>query len=185
MSLFSYLHKVSVYPTLWYGVFLESVGLRTWYTRVDEHCVIGAMPMRRNYKEIVEKENIKAILTLNKDHELALSLPRSEWSSMGIDYMQIGIDDYIGLPDLQQIVSGVEFINKHKSMNQCVYVHCKAGRYRSAFFVACYLINSKKMTPDEAIAHLKKLRPIVMLSRKSQYVAMKSYYDHLNQSVPK
>ena len=180
-TMISYLHKLSVYPTLFYGIALEFCGLKTWYTRIDEHCVLGAMPMRRNYKSIIEKEKIKAVLTLNKDHELVLSLPRTEWSSLGIDYLQIGIQDYIGLPDLEQIIEGVDFIQKHRKLNQTVYVHCKAGRYRSAFFVACYLMNSRGMKPDEAVEFIKNLRPSVILEKERQAAAMYNYYSYLKR----
>jgi atypical dual specificity phosphatase len=175
----SALHKLSAYPTLMYNVFLEYVGLKQWYTRIDDHCVLGAMPMQRNYKHIIEKENIKAILTLNKDHELELSIPKSEWKSLNIDFLQIGIEDYIGLPELSQIQTGVSFIKKHRDQNQTVYVHCKAGRYRSAFFVACYLINTRKMKPKEAIEFIKELRPNVILHRESQLIALEAYYTHI------
>jgi atypical dual specificity phosphatase len=158
---------------------MEALGLIKWYTRIDEHCVLGAIPLRHNYKSIVENENIKAVLTLNNDHELVKSLSQSEWASMGIDYKQIGINDFVGLPDLEQIKEGVEFINKHRDMNQTVYVHCKAGRYRSALFVACYLIRSKNMHPREAVQYIRSLRPHVILHRSKQVNLMENYHQYL------
>lgn len=175
----SFLNKLVLYPTIVYGVALEYCGLREWYTRVDNHCILGALLMKRNYKEIIQKENVKAVLTLNEDHELAYSVPRSEWLNMGVDYMQIAIPDYHGVASLDQIKMGVDFILKHKSMNQCVYVHCKAGRYRSALIVACYLINTNKMKPEEAAEYLKSIRPHVTLKFKRQSNAMNIYYDYL------
>jgi atypical dual specificity phosphatase len=67
MSLF---HKLAFYPSLLYGITLEKLGLRTWYTRIDDCCVIGALPLYNNYKYIVQKENIKGVVTLNEDYEL-------------------------------------------------------------------------------------------------------------------
>jgi atypical dual specificity phosphatase len=177
--------KLLVYPTLFYGVALEYAGLRKWYTRFDDHCILGAMPMRRNYKEIVAKENVKAVLTLNQDHELLYSLPKAEWTKMNIDYKQIGINDYVGLPSLEQIAEGVEFISKHTSCNNTVYVHCKAGRYRSALFVACYLMHSRNMKPEEAVEYIRNLRPNVILHRVKQTVIMKTYYDGLIKTKEK
>jgi atypical dual specificity phosphatase len=136
-----YLSKFFFMPSLLYNMTREFVGQWKWHTRIDDHCVLT------NYKSIVEKESIKAVLILNKDHELVMSLSKSEWTDMGIDYKQIGIDDYFGAANLEQIFEGVEFINKHTSMNQTIYVHCKAGRTRSALFVACYLMKTRNMNP--------------------------------------
>ena len=38
------------------------------------------------------------------------------------------------------LVEGVEFMNRNISKGGVVYVHCKAGRSRSATLVACYLM---------------------------------------------
>lgn len=176
MSLF---HKLAFYPTVIYGVVLEYCGLRKWYTRIDEHCILGALPMQRNYKDIVQKENVKAVLTMNQDHELLYSISKAEWSSLGVEYLQVEVEDYIGVASLEQIEKSINFINKHKNLNQCVYVHCKAGRYRSALIVACYLINSKQMKPEEAIERLKNLRPNVILEKERQITALNKYYNHL------
>ena len=102
---------------------MEYCGMRTWYTRIDEHCILGALPMERNYKQIIAKENIKAVLTLNEDHELYYSIPKSEWLNNGVNYLQVPIKDYVGVANLEQIKESVEFIKMHKEKNECVYVH--------------------------------------------------------------
>ena len=175
----SYLNKIFVYPTILYGVLLEKTGFRTWYTRVDDHCVLGAIPMKHNYQEIVIKENIKGVLTMNEDHELEFSVSREEWSKLGVEVMQIPIKDYTGVASLEQLKKGVDFINTHRSQNQSVYVHCKAGRYRSALMVACYLINTKQYTPEEARNFLKEKRPQVILNIDRQKKAMQSFYEYV------
>lgn len=101
-----------------------------------------------------------------------------EWDSLGIEFMQIKVRDYYGVASIEELKRGVQFIQKHKSLDQTVYVHCKAGRYRSALMVACYLCHEKKMTPDEAIAFLKSIRPIVVLNVKRQMTALHAYYNH-------
>ena len=173
--------KIVVYPTIIYGVMLEYLGFRQWYTRIDKHVIIGALPMKHNYKKIIAKEKVNAILTLNEDHELEYSISKKEWLNINVDHKQIAIRDYIGVASLNQIIDAVDYINKHKSLDQCVYVHCKAGRYRSALIVACYLIHSNKFTVEQAKEHLKGLRPFVILDKSRQLNAMKSYYDYLNK----
>jgi atypical dual specificity phosphatase len=47
------------------------------------------------------------------------------------------------------------------SSGKKVYVHCKAGRARSATVVLCWLVHSRRMTPEEAQRLLLKVRPHV------------------------
>ena len=175
----SFIQKLAFYPSIYYGVALEYCGLRKWYTRIDEHCILGALPMKRNFQDIIEKENVKAVLTLNQDHELEYSIPKTEWLNHGVDYLQVSVEDFTGVANLEQIEKSMSFIEKHKQQNNTVYVHCKAGRYRSALIVACYLINQKKMKPLEAVDQLKKLRPIVIFDRQRQIDTLNNYYNHL------
>lgn len=100
---------------------------------------------------------------------------------MGIEFLQVEVRDYVGVASLEQIKAGVAFIQKHKNLNQTVYVHCKAGRYRSALMVACYLCHEKKMRPHEAVDLIQSIRPIVILNAKRQITALTDYYNHLNQ----
>jgi protein-tyrosine phosphatase len=43
-------------------------------------------------------------------------------------------------PPQKMLLEGVEFMNNTVSKGGVVYVHCKAGRSRSAALVACYLM---------------------------------------------
>jgi atypical dual specificity phosphatase len=175
----AFFNKLAVYPTLYFGCFLEFIGVRKWYTRIDEHCVLGALPMKRNYKQIIAAENIKAVLTMNEDHELKYSVAVEEWQRLDIEFKQVPVTDYIGVASLDQIREGVDFINKHRDLNQTVYVHCKAGRYRSALITACYLIKKHQFTPEMAKDKLESVRSHVILDRKRQMMAMQQYYDFL------
>ena len=171
--------KLAVYPTILYGVMLEYLGVRKWYTRIDQHVILGALPLKHNYRRIVNDENVKAVLTMNESHELDYSIPRNEWLRIGVEYKQIAVRDYVGVASLDQIKEAITFINKHKALDNCVYVHCKAGRYRSALIVGCYLINSRRFTAVEASSHLKLLRSFVILDKPRQLNAMQSYYEYL------
>lgn len=56
-----------------------------------------------------------------------------------------------------------------------VYVHCKAGRTRSATLVACYLIKRYGLTPEEAVRFMTRRRSQVFLHTK-QWQAIEEYY---------
>jgi len=46
------------------------------------------------------------------------------------------VDNYLQT----NLKKGVKFILEHREKDECVYVHCKAGRTRSATLVACYIM---------------------------------------------
>ena len=48
--------------------------------------------------------------------------------------------DFTGTPTQGDIDKAVDFILGHRLKQNSVYVHCKAGRTRSATVVACYLV---------------------------------------------
>ncbi len=48
--------------------------------------------------------------------------------------------DLTGVPSLEHIHRGVDFALKHRELGTSVYIHCKAGRSRSATIAAAYLI---------------------------------------------
>lgn len=59
---------------------------------------------------------------------------------MGVEQMRLSTVDFTGIPSLENLQKGVKFVLKHRECGNCVYVHCKAGRCRSATMVAAYLI---------------------------------------------
>lgn len=74
-----------------------------------------------------------------------------------MDFLQLATTDIFATPCQEKLIQGVDFISKYvksssanvKSTDSCVYVHCKAGRTRSATLVGCYLMKvcfSKKLS---------------------------------------
>lgn len=71
-----------------------------------------------------------------------------------MDFLQLATTDIFESPCQNKLKDGVEFINKYLPLNEkipglpndnsktagTVYVHCKAGRTRSATLVGCYLM---------------------------------------------
>lgn len=80
-----------------------------------------------------------------------------KWKEYGVDFLQLATTDIFEAPCQKKLMNGVEFINKFlpngskipgitsnntnsSNCNGTVYVHCKAGRTRSATLVGCYLM---------------------------------------------
>jgi atypical dual specificity phosphatase len=77
--------------------------------------------------------------------------------------------DIFEVPRQEKLQSGVNFINKFRNMSTrklgdldnigkqsgTVYVHCKAGRTRSATLVACYLMIVRSFDIKEKVKGLR------------------------------
>lgn len=74
-----------------------------------------------------------------------------EWKAEGVEQIRLSTVDLTGVPSLEHIHRGVEFVLKHRDQGNSVYIHCKAGRSRSATLAAAYLIRvSDKMQGENA-----------------------------------
>lgn len=96
---------------------------------------------------------------MNEDYELWFSNNADRWSQHNVKFLQLATTDIFESPDQNKLRSGVEFINRFLPEGQkirgikndfsqadepgTVYVHCKAGRTRSATLVGCYLMMVK------------------------------------------
>lgn len=130
--------RVTFYPTLFYNMFMERVSSRRWYDRIDDHIILGALPFRSMGEDLVKKENVTAVVSMNEDYELWFSNNEERWAKLGVKFLQLATTDIFESPDQGKLQRGVGFINQ--IVPGTVYVHCKAGRTRSATLVGCYLM---------------------------------------------
>lgn len=78
---------------------------------------------------------------MNENFELLFGVTtRKEWNKLNVKFLQLNTADIFHAPSQEKIQKGVEFIQQFDGTENSVYVHCKAGRTRSATLVACYLI---------------------------------------------
>uniref|UniRef100_A0A8V0ZGA3 Phosphatidylglycerophosphatase and protein-tyrosine phosphatase 1 n=1 Tax=Gallus gallus TaxID=9031 RepID=A0A8V0ZGA3_CHICK len=128
--------------------------------------------------KLVAEENVRAVLTLNEEYETRfLCCSAQEWEALGVEQLRLGTVDLTGVPTLDNLHRGVEFILKHRERGNSVYVHCKAGRSRSATVVAAYLIQLHHWSPQEAIEAIAKIRPHILIRRKQVQVLESFHRD--------
>ena len=99
--------------------------------------------------------------------------PKSEYQRLGIEQLWLPTIDF-NPPTFEDVTRGVDFIKKHASLGGKVYVHCKAGRARSATVVICWLVRHRSMALTEAQSHLLLKRPHVN-ARLSERVVVRQY----------
>nr|CAD7399007.1 unnamed protein product [Timema cristinae] len=183
--------RVSFYPTLLYNVLMEKLTSRRWYDRIDETVILGALPFANTAQKLINKEKVRAVVSMNEDYELQVFSLDGEWyqspgslflepgtycfqgwSKLGVQFLQLSTTDIFEAPDQEKLRRGVDFIN---TCGGNVYVHCKAGRTRSATLVGCYLMKKHSWEPEKAVQLMKFRRPHILL-RSKQWQALNIFF---------
>merc|ERR1712106_121765 len=81
----------------------------------------------------------------------------------GVELKTIDCGDFNFVPTRAELLEAADFIKGKMDQGGAVYVHCKAGRTRSATVVATYLIVHCGHTVDSAYKLMKRHRPHTLL----------------------
>lgn len=143
-----------------------------WWNNIDDKIVLGAIPLHNlGHLEEFKKENIGAVLSLLEDFEMQPTLHyfkpinEQDWINNGVNFLQVRTRDSYGV-DSDGMKECIGYILDNIGHGRKVYVHCKAGRGRSASVVLCYLLHNLYMKEGRITAddikktyeYLKKLR---------------------------
>jgi len=168
--------RLTFLPTLTYNLVMERLSSREWWSRIDSSVILGAIPFRSSYtKELVQRENIKAVIALNESYELSLcSLGATGWAALDVRFLHLPTTDLFSAPSQSRLEEGVQVMVSMEE-GDTVYVHCKAGRARSATLVGCYLMELHGYGPEQAVSAMRKARPHILLQGK-HWEAMRTYH---------
>ncbi|GAB6027034.1 hypothetical protein CHUAL_013763 [Chamberlinius hualienensis] len=169
--------RVTFYPTLFYNLLMEKVSKRRWYDHIDNTVILGALPFKTMNSELKLKERVGGVISMNEDYELRYWVNSAkEWDDLGIKFLQLSTTDIFESPSQDKLIAGVKFINEVEESGHRVYVHCKAGRTRSATLVACYLMKKLDASPEKAVDIIRTERNHILL-RNQQWKALKQFYS--------
>ena len=119
------------------------------YNKLMPRLYLGNKQAAKN-NGFIKDHSIKAVLNCSKEKDIP-----NYFCDSNIEYMRVPIDDSLKQKDFDKMFlllpSIVEFIHKHVNiLKQPLFVHCFAGRQRSACAIVCYLMAKHNMTPSEA-----------------------------------
>ena len=141
-------------PTLGYNILLGRVlKVRRWWDVVDEHLLLGARPLLGDPRRF-HSLGVTGVVNMCEEMEG----PRSAYDKLGIEQLWLPTTDF-NHPSEEHIAEGAEFIEEHRLRGGRVYVHCKAGRARSATVVLWWLVKYGNMSPQQAQEKLLEVRP--------------------------
>ncbi len=144
-------------PSLAWNMLLGRVlRLRHWWDPIDDHVILGARPFARDVARL-EKLGVTAVVNTCEEYRG----PVKQYEEYQIEQLWIPTIDFTP-PSLEDVCKGVRFIEHESAGGGKVYVHCKAGRGRSATVALCWLMVAHDMTVDEAQQRLRERRPHVL-----------------------
>lgn len=159
----------------------------TWWSRIAPfNLYLGAIPLKNEgHLEGIHALGVTRVLSVVEDFEIEdgwfnIPVKKEEWESLGIEMIQIKAADFLPLK-LEEIETGVEYLASLLEAGETVYVHCKAGRGRSATIVICYLMKYHSLSFDEAYQFVYDFRPQINLNVEQQ----KAIFDYFGLDVPK
>lgn len=133
---------------------------------------LGALPLADgDHLKKISSLGVQAVLSLVESFELKPRLHRpithEEWQQEGIEQKTLSTPDFRGICPTT-LKTAVAFIKEHLQRGEKVYVHCKAGRARSAMAVICYLMQQYHLSAKEAISLVSSCRPHILLDREKR-----------------
>jgi len=181
------------YPSLGYNVILEKIGYTQWWNEVKITPVVeegqpprtfptlllGALPFSSQLARM-KSEGVERVVSMNEKHELSssfINLPSvADYKAFGMTRLNTSVCDFTGAPSIEEIESVISFIGASPGK---VYVHCKAGRCRSAVIVVACKVKFEKKRPRDAFYEVKAQRHHIVF-HSTQWRRMEEYYQYCN-----
>ena len=144
------------YPTLLWNVSLGRwLKVRNWWDPIDDYIILGAVPFPRDVPKLADL-GVRGIVNTCEEYDG----PINEYQQFGIEQFHMPTIDFTHPAD-DDISNAISFVEKHRGDGGKVYIHCKAGRGRSATVAICWLMKSQGITAAEAQQKLTDARPHV------------------------
>ncbi len=153
-------------------------------TKKIGNIILGALPKKSDINKLNDIE-VTAVLSLNEPFEREKSIicepaTSKDWEEQKIINLLLMAEDFNPVSQ-ENIKKGVKFLESRKNQEGKTYIHCKAGRGRSATVLICHIMKQLNLTPDEAIAYVKKYRPVISINKR-QKPAIEEYHKFLVRS---
>lgn len=173
---FLFTEMVCLIDLIAYTLFSSFGYQRQWsyYNQIEDKLYLGAIPVKKplfGRDDTLElRGKVQAVLSVVEPFEnhcqgvITSPIAPEEWRRQGVYQLQIPTPDFETI-NLDVVKKGVAFIDWNIKNNRSVYVHCKAGRGRSALIVVCYLMQKHQLTLEAAFKMMKNARSQVSLGQ--------------------
>lgn len=150
-----YAHLV-YWPTWAWNITLgRFLKVRNWWDEIDTQVLLGACPLRSDLEKL-RAAGVQAVVNTCEEFPGFTA----DYRRLGIDQLYLPTVDFTH-PSRKDIDRAVQFIDDAIAAGKKVYIHCKAGRGRSATIAICWLMHSRGLSLHQAQQHLLRCRPHV------------------------
>ena len=121
-----------------------------------------ACRMSSKHVGLLNESGIEAILDVTAEFD------GLDWTAYQEDfrYLNVPVLDHTS-PTPEQLVLAINWLNQQISESKNVVVHCALGRGRSVLVVAAFLLaKNPKLTVDEALSQINKIRQTARLNKR-------------------
>ncbi len=151
-----------------------------WWHFITPNLILGGIPLKNyDHTKELQRKGVKAVYAVLEDFEAKtetfFSSPvlRKDWEKAGIRYERLCCEDMTAM-SLKSLQVAVRFVRDAIAHGKIVYLHCKAGRGRSAMIAIAYLMREKKMSLQKALELVCTKRYVVNL-RPCQLERLQEY----------
>lgn len=145
--------RATFWPTLAFNRLMCLLGIWRPFDEVDPHVVLGALPSKTMLREL-KRLGVTGVINCCDEY----CGDAAALAELGLEQLHLPTLDYHS-PGPKHVRRALAFIEQHARNGGRVYIHCKAGRGRSATLALCYLIATRGLTPEQAYTELKRIRP--------------------------
>ena len=131
---------------------------RIQYSKITPYIFVGTSLCCGVHSSILKKLGVSVDIDFEYEHADAFEKPEME-----ITLFLPTRDRHA--PTQSQLAAGVALIEQALAAQKRIYVHCKNGHGRAPTLAAAYF-TTKGMSPEEAVAFLRRKRPVVHLNRE-------------------
>lgn len=151
-----------------------------WWNHIEPtRHYLGAQPQADwGHEEQIARLNVDAILMMVEEFEeqggwLHHPVQVREWTGpfRGMAVYAVRARDFSPLRFVQ-LDAALQWMREQDEQGRRIYIHCKAGRGRSASVFWAYLILDHHMDPDEALDLLMRQRPSVNIGEAQRQAVM-------------
>ncbi len=170
------LYEVSIADLIVRNAFSRTFSCCTqrWWHPITPQLVLGGIPLENKAHAVeIQTLGVGAVCAIIEDFEadletfMSVPVKESKWSEKGIAYRRFSCPDMTA-PSLELIEDAIRWIHERTQEGKKVYIHCKAGRGRSALILICTLIRYQGLSFKEAYDLVSAERSVVTLLPSQQ-----------------
>ncbi|BFZ00102.1 hypothetical protein BsWGS_03141 [Bradybaena similaris] len=128
--------------------------------------------------QFLVNHNVSCLVTLTAERQV----DRSDIQEDRLKIVWIPIRDYTP-PSIEQVKEFIHHVLETKATGKAVCVHCAHGLGRTGTMLACYFVQVHNMQPDDAIAHVRKLRPGSVETTEQELLVTEFYNDMKKKEI--